>query len=347
VKLPAILLVVILGTTRVAYAQAAPKGDCGSSDAPGEFTYDGFANRPWYPPLTANPRDPHSEVLAWGYSRRFEYMVKEGNHSIWDIGFGKELPIGVWEKGTAGDKFMDCGGWGFGLWAPLSFHMVADLEDETNAVINDDYRIAAAFKLAHGMTRHDMLSVKLQLGHESTHLGDEFTIRAINAYGPGFRRINVSYEYFELGANWDHLFGQNGQQMISVRASGVRTADLYGDRGWYATRLLDQTVIQPSRRNFEPAVGVEYMPQGTNGWRPYLSYEGRWRTVYDYDKRSANDREDRQFSSTVIIGLRDLSSASRGFPDVILRGYYGVNPHGQFRNQRNYWMFGIGLYLRL
>lgn len=346
-KVLSLSLVVILGVAPLASAQGAAKADCSDSGAPTELTHRGFANRPWYPPLSANPRDPHSEVLAWGYSKRFEYMVKEGNHSIWDIGFGKELPIAVWEKGTSGDTFMDCGGWGFGLWAPMSFHMVADLEDESFAVINDDYRIGVAFKAAHGMTRRDMLSVKLQFGHESTHLGDEFTIRAIDAYGDGFRRINVSYEYFELGMNWDHLFGASRQQMISVRASGVRTADLYGEPGWYSPRLLDKTMIQPSRRNFEPAVGVEYMPQGTHGWRPYLSYEGRWRTVYDYDKISAGDKEGHQFSSTIITGLRNLSHARLGFPDLIVRGYYGVNPNGQFRNQRNYWMFGVGLFIRL
>jgi len=55
VKLAGLLLAVILGTPGVAYAQAAPKDDCGGSGAPSEFTYDGLANRPWYPPLTANP----------------------------------------------------------------------------------------------------------------------------------------------------------------------------------------------------------------------------------------------------------------------------------------------------
>jgi hypothetical protein len=34
-------------------------------------------------------------------------------------------------------------------------------------------------------------------------------------------------------------------------------------------------------------------------------------------------------------------------PDFIARAYYGVNPHGQFRSQSDYWMLAIGVLLRL
>ena len=127
----------------------------------------------------------------------------------------------------------------------------------------------------------------------------------------------------------------------------MRAASFGGDSGWYSTELIDGTVIQPSRLNFEPAFGAEYMSVGTHGWRPFFSYEGRLRTVYDYRKTSASQREDRQFSSTAVVGLRDCAPARRGMPALILKGYYGVNPHGQFRNQPNYWMYGIGMLLRL
>jgi hypothetical protein len=204
-----------------------------------------------------------------------------------------------------------------------------------------------AFKVARGITGRDMLSAKVQLGHESTHLGDEFTIRAIDAYGDEFQRVNVSYEYVEFGVNWDRLFGGARQHMISLRGSGIHTAGFRGDPGWYTTTLIDGTIIQPSRVNFEPAFGVEYTPQGKRGLRPFVSYEGRLRTIYDYARTSASQKEDRQFSSTVIVGIRDLSRAPLGMPDLIVKGYYGVNPNGQFRSQRDYWMFAFGLLIRL
>ena len=114
------------------------------------------------------------------------------------------------------------------------------------------------------------------------------------------------------------------------------------------TELLDKTThIAASKRNFEPAIGVELMPEGTHGWRPYASYEGRLRTIYDYNKVSTDDKERAQFSSTLVLGIRDLSHPGPGIPDFIVKGYYGVNPNGQFRNQKDYWMIGFGLYVRI
>ncbi len=285
--------------------------------------------------------------MFWGQSHPFPYMPGEGNRTIWEVSFGKELPLGVWEKGATGAAFLDCHGWGFGLWAPLSFHMIDDLGEDSSPIINDDYRLAGAFKVAHAVTPRDVVSAKVQLGHESTHLGDEFVLRAVAAYGDDFRRINVSYEYVEFGVNWDHLFGRNRQHQVSLRGSGVQAASFGGDVGWYSNELIDGSTIQSSRINFEPAVGVEYMPRGARGWRPFFSYEGRLRTVYDYNKTSADQKEDRQFSSTVVVGLRNLAWVSNGMPDLIFKGYYGVNPHGQLRNQPSFWMFGLGLLLRL
>lgn len=346
-KLTSLLLIVVLGAARGASAQAAPTVPCGSGEPAAALGYRGFAARSWYAPLVANPRDAQSEVLFWGQSKRFPYMTGNEDHTIWEVNFGKELPIAVWDKDESGNALVDCGGWGFGFWAPLSFHMIDDLEAESSPIINDDYRLAIAFKVARGITARDVVSAKVQLGHESTHLGDEFALRAHDAYGEDFQRINVSYEYVEFGLNWDHLFGRDRQHTLSLRASGVRAASFGGDVGWYSTELLDGTFIQPSKVNFEPAVGIEYMPRGMRGWRPFVSYEGRLRTVYDYAKTSAEQKENRQFSSNMVVGLRNLAWARHGAPDLIARGYYGVNPHGQFRNQSHYWMFGLGLLIRI
>jgi hypothetical protein len=67
--------------------------------------------------------------------------------------------------------------------------------------------------------------------------------------------------------------------------------------------------------NVEPTVGVEYLPQGSHGWRPFVSYDGRLRTVYNYEKTSADQREDRQFSSSLVVGLRQLKWANKGAPE--------------------------------
>ena len=182
--------------------------------------------------MIANQRDAHTQALAFGNSRRFEYMVKGGDHKIWDISVGREIPIGVWLKNTS-PGWIDCGGWALGVWIPLSFHMVEDFNDDSNPIINNDYRFAGALKVGHALTHYDVLSGKFQFGHENTHLGDEFTIHALDQYPATFRRINVSYEYFEVGVNIDHLYGANRDHRVAVRVSGIRTADFLGDPGWY------------------------------------------------------------------------------------------------------------------
>jgi hypothetical protein len=343
---PFFALIAVLGVGRAAGAQTPP-APCGPADPAKKLVFQPFAERAWYAPLTAEPRGAHSEVVFWGQARPFPYMPAGGHLTVWDVGFGKELPIAAWDNGASDGSLLDCKGWGLGLWAPASFHMIADAGADSSPILNHDYRLAIAFKIAHALTPRDLVSAKVQVGHESTHVGDEFVVRAINEYGDGFQRINVSYEYVEAGANWDHFFGRDRQHMVSLRASGVHTASFGTDVGWYATELIDGTVIQPSRMNFEPAMGVEYTPRGSHGWRPLVSYEGRQRTVYDYAKTSADQKEARQFSSSLVVGLRNLAWASHGAPDFIVKGYYGVNPNGQFRSQANYWMWGLGLLLRL
>jgi hypothetical protein len=331
-------------TTAAGQTVQAPPAD---GSASGRFVYQGFADRDWYTPVLANPRDANSELLFWGQSKRFPYSQGDASHTIWDLSFGKEFPIATWEKVTPDRTFMDGRGWGFGLWAPLSFHMVDAVEEDSSPIIDNDYRLAGALKVAHALSPRDLLSAKFQFGHESTHLGDEFALRALDAYGDDFQRVNVSYEFIEFGANWDHLFGAQRQHMMSVRASALHTAGLRDEAGWYTTTLLDGTPIQPSKINVETAISAEYMPRGTRGFRPFVSYELRLRPIYDYAKASADQREDRQWSSSLVVGLRDLARWQKGMPDVIAKGYYGVNPNGQFRSQRDYWMFGIGLLLRL
>jgi len=42
---------------------------------------------------------------------------------------------------------------------------------------------------------------------------------------------------------------------------------------------------------------------------------------------------------------RSLAPGKRGEPDFFARIYYGVNPYGQLRNQRRYFLYGIGVHV--
>src|SRR5262249_4922104 len=118
----------------------------------------------------------------------------------------------------------------------------------------------------------------------------------------------------------------------------------------------------PSHNKYEPTLEIEWrnqslglasaltLPPGsqipTSWWRPYVSVDARYRTIYDYTKANLNAADGRQWSTNVVAGLYRLGTdAKRGEPDFFGRIYYGVNPYGQLRNQRGYLIFGIGVHV--
>ena len=331
---------------RICAAQTAPPG-CDPAAARAGLKFEPFAVRSWYQPLIAEVRGGQTQFYLWGQAKPFPYMPAADHITVWEVNVGKELPFVAWNRGLTNESLLDCRGWGFGFWVPANFHMIADAGEDSVPLLNLDFRIGVVAKAAKAVSRRDVISMKAQLGHESTHLGDEFVLRALAAYGDAFQRVNVSYEYIEVGVDWERFFGGARQHSLSLRASGLQALSFGGASGWYAPRTDAGVKIFPSTVNFEPAFGVEYLPHGTHGWRPFASYEGRLRTVYDYRKPSADTREDRQFTSSIVLGLRQQTWFNRGMPDVIVRGYYGVNPHGQLRTQSNFWMFAVGLMIRL
>ena len=342
----AILVVLLLLAGAGISAAQTPPAPCDTAKATPKLTVQPFADRAWYQPLIAEPRGAQTQFYVWGQAKPVPYMVRDEPINVWEINFGKEIPLVAFEKGAIDGSLLDCRGWGFGAWGAGSFHMILSADHNSAPVLNQDYRLAGVIKAAKAVTARDLITMKVQVGHESTHLGDEFVVRAIEAYGDAFLRVNVSFEYVEYGANWDHFFGAQRQHSISFRGSAVQTLGQGQSAGWYSTKANGQ-FIYPSAVNVEPSVGVEYLPQGTHGWRPFVSYDGRLRTIYNYEKTSADQREDRQFSSSLVVGLRQLKWANKGAPDFIARAYYGVNPHGQFRSQSDFWMLAIGLLFRL
>lgn len=341
------LLLALLVCARVSAAQVPPPAPCDASKASTDLTFQPFAKRAWYTPLVAEVRGAQTQFYVWGQAEPFPYMDAGAHMNFWEMNVGLEMPIGLFEKGASDGTLLDCRGWGFGMWVPGSLHMIANVGQDSVPILNQDYRVGVAMKVARAVTNRDLISFKVQLGHESTHVGDEFVLQAIDRYGDDFLRVNVSYEYIEWGANWERFLGAERQHSLSFRGSVIQVLSFGGEPGWYSTLTDEGPSLYPSTVNYEPAFGLEYLPQGSRGWRPFVSYEGRLRVVYDYDKSSPDQRENRQFTSSVVMGLRHMKWANRGMPDVIGRVYYGVNPHGQFRTQAGFWMFSIGMLYRL
>jgi hypothetical protein len=325
-----------------------PPGAATGTPADG-FTRKWFETRPWYEPLIADPRAAHVSLIPLALSREFPFMTEGGKRGLLDINFGKELPFVLREKGTSGDTPIAPGAWGFGVWLPVSVHFVEDLKGTENPIVNTDYRMAAAFKVAHGLSRstRDRLFFKLQIGHESSHVGDEFLLNALERFGQEFERVDVSFEYVEAGVSWDHTLGPGVAGQFTLRVSASSTLKYKGSRGYYDPVLKDGRQLTPSVRHFEPAVGVQFVPLGTGGAGLIVSLDARQKTIYDFHREPPDQSEHAQWSYSLIVGIRPLNLRARGTPEFVVKAYHGVNPNGLFRMQRDYWLIGTGIHVRV
>jgi hypothetical protein len=309
-----------------------------------------FEGRRYYDPLVAGVREAHVSAVALGFADRMDFQVEPDEwRRVWDIDVGAELPIFGWESGPGAGARVGAGSFGAGLWFGVGFHMIEDFVDASNPIINTDYRFGGIGKAQYGLSATRWVSGRLLLGHESTHLGDEFSLAGQETYPGAFERINVSWEYIDFSVRYEQ------QNRWSTRAASVGlTSTLPPDDSYYsvdassATRSPIGPVVE-SGNSIDPYLGLEYTrpalrPEGTGflaEWGWYGSLEARYRSVYDYHRTSAGVAEDRQLSANLIVGAQKLGGQfTRVSPFV--RVYQGVNPHGQFRNQRDFTLVGLG-----
>jgi len=293
-----------------------------------------FRERPYYDALKAEPRSAKIQLVVPAWSEAFPYSVKPGTRFAWQITLGKELPIVGLETAPGARPFRD-GEWGVGLWIPVSFHMIEDFKDESNPIVNTDYRFGFMTKARRGLKDQRSIGVRFTpWAHESTHLGDEFTIGAERHF-PSFERVNVSYEYYEYGVSYD-------TPTLTIRHGGI---NLWAKKGYYAHELLGSTTptLTPSDSNYEPSIGFEWRGRGPATSRvPFVSVDTRRKLVYAYH-RPAGVPEQHEWSWSVQIG-RAVQQGTTGSPlrEYFLQLYHGVNPHGQLRSQAGYDFIGLG-----
>jgi hypothetical protein len=333
-----------------------------AAEAPTHTDFDWWAleNRAYYDPLLAEPRAAQITAVIFAQSSKFDYMQTDGRHQMWDISLGKEIPLFGAENCVTANGPIQKGCTGFGLWLPVSFHMVEDFEDDSSPIINTDYRFSLLAKAQWGLSKNRSISARVQVGHESTHVGDEFTIHALQDYGDAFERVNVSYEYWEYGFSYKR-WSANEKSLWTFRHGGIGL--LNNKKGFYGASLLTDDPENPepsltrSNKNFEPMFGVEWEMPDTpisqkwffKNWAPIASVDARLKTVYNYHRvpESASDKQ--ALSVSAVFGLKHVNQTynQRGVPILIARAYYGVNPNGQFRNQNKYFQWGFGLIVPL
>lgn len=337
------LIAAVVGVFAVAASalcQPAPVADASAqADSADEEGFERwlFADRLYYEPLLAEQRAARIFLLFPGWSEEFPHSQEAGNRLAWQITMGREIPIVGWQNEPVGLAPFSRGKWGFGLWTPIAFHMIEDFKDESAPIVDTDYRFGVMTKFQYGLTDDSRLSFRfVPWAHESTHLGDEYTIFA--SAQPDFERINVSYEYWEYGISYERSFGS--RSLLTLRHGGI---SLWGGDGYYTDRLLGETApsLSVSEKNFEPSFGVEYRFPTRQNRQLIASVDFRSRLQYSFH-HPASGEEQRRPTWTIAVG-RAAVEGDR----AILRSYFGyfthgVNPFGQLREQYPYWAAGIG-----
>jgi hypothetical protein len=304
-----------------------------------DISFVAFRDRPYYEPLLAETRPARTSILFPAWSKEFPDSAEKGTRFAWQITLGEELPaFAVSNQVSAGPT--EKGKWGFGLWIPISFHVIEDFKDESAPIVDTDYRFGFMTKFQCGCFGETKLGIRfVPWAHESTHLGDEYTIVAVQ--DPAFERINVSYEYWEYGVSFEGSGAFNEGDNWTLRNGGRQP---WGEDGYYSNHLLGSDVpsLTPSRKNFEPFFGGEYRFPEWRGRQTYVSAEARHSLIYNYHQTSDNP-ERRQWSWNLHLG-RALPAGTSGTPlkQYFVQIYHGVNPYGQLRSQKSYWSAGFG-----
>jgi hypothetical protein len=306
-----------------------------------------FEGRPYYDSLIAGVREPHISALIPAFFDRMDFMLEQDERRLGvDVDVGAELPIFGRETAASAGQIGE-GESGWGIWIPIDFHTLQDFRDESLPIVNTDYRYGVMIKYRKGFRNSRWIAARVHIGHESTHLGDEFSIKGQRRYPATFERINVSWEYVDLGV----LYEWHTARKWNVRAGA--TMRVPPNESYYSVGpgSVTESRIGPvteSKNWLDPYAGLEVLFEGVceSQWDIYASSELRWRSVYDYHKADADDAEERQPSVNVIAGVKK-TGIGRGFGRVspFVRFYYGVNPHGQFRNQKSYTEAGFGVRL--
>jgi len=298
-------------------------------------------DQPLFHPFKAEPRAAQINITALALSDEFPFQQKPGRRRIWDISLGKEIPVfGRYSQAQA--STLDQGAAWWGLFVPIGFHMVEDFKDNSAPIINTDYRFAVSVRYLRGLSNQWSLGFKLEpVGHESTHLGDEFTLAA-SKNNSDFFRVNVSYEY------WDVAFYAEKWTAPATWRFQTGVIGLWGDTGFYTFDPSETggREVTPSKRSLEPYFDLERLSETRwlGGWNWFLSLDVRSRIVFDYFRADPNVKEDRQLTTNLMVGLMDVGR-DRGIIDFFVRLYYGVNRNGQFRSEKDYFLLGIGFHV--
>lgn len=270
--------------------------------------------------------------LAWINKLDDNYYVSDySGRPFMEVHLGTELPLYYLVNKKNNFKFSASGYLG-------NILLIDMFEELTAPVINTDYffglKTSAIKYIDHPFVRNVGLKL-VPVFHESTHLGDEFSIHGFHDL-PAFRRVNVSYEAWEFAAvlNDPDTIRSN---LLSVK---LGFQGLWNwTKGYYSTDSLETKgqQVPPSKKNYEYYLQMNL--QRTSGflcsekWMNVLSVEAGNRLRFSYDEVAS---ENRSWNINLYFGWKYLAHKSGRNLGFFFRYYAGIIPNGQFRNTGGY-----------
>ncbi len=239
-----------------------------------------------------------------------------------------------------------------GFSIPISALLLIDMfESVTAPLINNDYRFGGkitALYSPYSMQDHFIKNFCLTivpLFHESSHIGDEYALHGYNTL-PGFKRINLSYEAWQL------FFGINRPDSL---AGPLLSAEIGYQRlmpykeGYYNADSLE-------------VKGIDILPsQNRDLWLMRMNYQQPVRSVRESGGQIVVSAETRRetkmgyipenperivWSFNSYAGYRIPKKNSRHNIGIYFRHYRGLVPYGQLRDKANFRLNAISLVIK-
>jgi hypothetical protein len=263
--------------------------------------YVGLPSGDVFCPLLADPKGMHSFLS-------YQRTVGDDDSltTIGSVGIADHFGLARWGGSTLGN----------GVQLSISGGVFAqfDLDTRSFDLVNADYIVGIPLTM-----RRDGVSMRIRLYHQSSHLGDEFLLRAQDS-----SRVNLSFESIE--------------GILSLEGAGLR---VYGGGEYLFHRspsALEHYVAHAGAelRKRSPLIGL-----GTSvgGIRPIAAVDLKAAQEWDW-KPSVSIRAGLEFERT-----RGADPPSRRW-SLLFERYNGPSPYGQFFREKIQYM-GLGMHFQL
>ena len=268
--------------------------------------------------------------IELGYLNKLDhnyYKTDYTSRPFFEVHLGTRLPLISMVNRQKNLKFSTGGYIG-------SIILLDMFEETTSPVINTDYFFGFQMSILKYMDHKLIRNVGLKLVpvfHESTHLGDEFSLHGYTNIHD-FRRINVSFEAWEVAVAVNDP--ENSKTNLLSAKTGYQRLWNYGE-GYYTTDSLEAKgiTVPASKKNYEYYLQLNL--QRTRGflcsdrWINILSVEANNRLKFSYDR---NIPEKRTWNFNLYFGWKYLAKDTGRNIGFYVRHYNGIIPHGQFRD---------------